>query len=271
MKPRKAPEGLSARKSGSSSLGVPDAGGGELGPPRRRYCPSLRIYDIIRLHLIMLTDGAIETVASTAEDPIIPNDRFRLSPAPAGLRFVQDLVNTALAAPGKPSRPDLLADLGSARSWLSDALGAWSAATGAPAPAIELDEQDLAPLRDHREHLRAALRAAPGGATAASVPGPGSSRDIAARVLLTVSPDGGVRYEPLESGWRAVRALTSAETLLAGAAGTRPRLKTCAYPPCGVCFYDSSPNRTRVWHDTKTCGNVTNLRASRSRRTDLTQ
>jgi predicted RNA-binding Zn ribbon-like protein len=33
-----------------------------------------------------------------------------------------------------------------------------------------------------------------------------------------------------------------------------------------VCFYDSSPNRSRAWHNTKTCGNVSNLRASRSRR-----
>jgi predicted RNA-binding Zn ribbon-like protein len=209
-------------------------------------------------------------MVSAAEEPVVPNERFRLSPAPAGLRFVQDLVNTALAAPGKPTRPDLLADLGSARSWLTDALAAWSAATGNPTPAIDLDECDLAPLRDHRELLRAALRATPGDDTAASAPVPGPSRDIAAKVLLTVTPDGGVRYEPLESGWRAVRALTSAETLLAGAAGTGPRLKTCAYPPCGLCFYDSSPNRARVWHDTKTCGNVTNLRASRSRKVHLT-
>jgi predicted RNA-binding Zn ribbon-like protein len=224
----------------------------------------------MKMLLIMSLNGVFTTVASTAKDPISPNDRFWLSPAPAGLRFVQDLVNTALAAPGKPTRPDLLTDLGSARSWLSDALAAWSAATGSPAPAIDLDESDLAPLRDHRELLRAVLRATPGADTAASASVPGPSRDIAAKVLLTVTPDGGVRYEPLESGWRAVRALTSAETLLAGAAGTAPRLKACAYPPCGLCFYDSSPNRTRVWHNTKTCGNVTNLRASRSRRADLT-
>jgi predicted RNA-binding Zn ribbon-like protein len=205
-------------------------------------------------------------VVTAAEEPVIPNERFGLSPAPAGLRFVQDLVNTALADPVRHPWPDLLADLGSARSWLGDALGAWSAATGNPAPAIDLDESDLAPLRDHRELLRAALRAAPGGEAAASVSGPGPSRDIAAKVLLTVTADGGVRYEPLESGWRAVRALTSAESLLAQAAGTRPRLKTCAYPPCGLCFYDSSPNRARLWHDTRTCGNVTNLRASRARK-----
>lgn len=224
------------------------------------------IYDIIRVIMILSKETpTVETVITASEEPIIPNERFRLSPAPAGLRFVQDLVNTALADPVRHPWPDLLADLESARSWLGEALGAWSAATGSPAPAIDLDESDLAPLRDHRKLLRAALRATPGGA-AVTAAGPGASRDIAAKVLLTITADGVVRYEPLESGWRAVRALTSAETLVAGAAGTRPRLKACAYPPCGLCFYDSSPNRARVWHDTKTCGNVTNLRASRTRR-----
>lgn len=196
------------------------------------------------------------------------NRRFGLAPAPGGLRLVQDLVNTALAeradAPRADApRADALIELAPARAWLGRALETWSAATGIPAPAIDLDDCDLAPLRDHRELLRAALRAGSDGA-GPSMPGP--SREIAAKVLLTVDADGRARYEPLESGWRAVRALTSAETLLAQAAGTWPRLKTCAYRPCGACFYDVSPNRTRVWHDTKMCGNISNLRASRARK-----
>ncbi len=194
-----------------------------------------------------------------------PGSRFGLPPAPGGLRLAQDLVNTALAAPVRHPRPDLLADPGSARQWLDGALAAWAVATGNPAPAIDLDESDLPPLRDHRELLRAQRRAM--AVSGASGPAdPGASRDVAARILLNVGADGRVRYEPLESGWRAVRALASAEALLAQASGTWPRLKTCAYPPCGLCFYDASPNRTRVWHDTRTCGNITNLRASRSRR-----
>jgi predicted RNA-binding Zn ribbon-like protein len=188
--------------------------------------------------------------------------RFGLAPAPGGLRLVQDLVNTALAERADVSQADLLVEPGSASAWLSRALEAWSAATGNPAPAVELDQSDLEALRDHRELLRAALR--PGSA------GPGApispSREIAARALLTVAADGRVRYEPIESGWRAVRALTAIETLLAQTAGTWPRLKTCAYRPCGACVYDSSPNRTRIWHDTKMCGNISNLRASRARK-----
>lgn len=190
--------------------------------------------------------------------------RFGLAPAPGGLRLVQDLVNTALAERAGVPQADWLMEPGTARAWLSQALEAWSAATGIPAPEIDLDQSDLAALRDHRELQRAVLRAGSGGASPGTLPGP--SREVIAKVLLTAGPDGRVRYEPLESGWRAVRALTSAEILLAQAAGTWPRLKTCAYQPCGACFYDSSPNRARVWHDTKMCGNISNLRASRARR-----
>ena len=199
------------------------------------------------------------TDAARESGPGAPTGRFGLAPAPRGLRFVQDLVNTSLAEPSGGKRPDLLADLGGADAWLRGALDAWSAATGSPAPAIHLDEHDLPALRDHRELLRESLRPAPGPQSA-------PSREIAAKVLLAVTPDGAVRYEPFESGWRAVRALASVEALLAQATGTWPRLKACAYPPCGACFYDSSPNRTRVWHDTKLCGNITNLRASRARK-----
>ncbi|MEA5365288.1 CGNR zinc finger domain-containing protein [Amycolatopsis sp., V23-08] len=43
------------------------------------------------------------------------------------------------------------------------------------------------------------------------------------------------------------------------------RFRTCAKAPCGAAFYDTSRSGSRVWHDVKTCGNVVNLRASRSR------
>ena len=207
----------------------------------------------------------------TASAPAASADgRFGLPAAPGGLRLTQSLVNTALAAPGRHPRPDLLAELEPARRWLDETLAAWSAATGNPVPVIDLDEPDLPPLRDHRDLLRTQLRARPGGGQpdlpAGRAPDLGASRDVTAKVLLNVGADGHVGYEPLESGWRALRALTSAEALVAQASGTWSRLKACAYPPCGLCFYDTSPNRSRVWHDTATCGNITNLRASRSRR-----
>jgi predicted RNA-binding Zn ribbon-like protein len=187
-------------------------------------------------------------------------------PAPGGLRFVQDLVNTAA---GRDPGPDPIQDAGRAGGWLREALGAWSAATGQPPPGIELDDSDLAPLRDHRELLRVALRVQPGSpstARSAATPDSPVTGEVTARVLLTSTPGGLVRYEPFESGWRAVRGPATTEALLAQVRGTWPRLKVCAYPACGVCFYDASPNRTRVWHDTRTCGNRANLRASRARK-----
>ena len=98
-------------------------------------------------------------MAAKTARPDALTGRFGLAPAPGGLRLVQDLVNTSLAEPGGGARPDLLADLGTARAWLARALGDWSAAAGWPAPVIELDESDLPALRDHRELLRESLRA----------------------------------------------------------------------------------------------------------------
>jgi predicted RNA-binding Zn ribbon-like protein len=54
--------------------------------------------------------------------------------------------------------------------------------------------------------------------------------------------------------------------MLAQHSGAWERLETCPYPPCGIAFYDESKNNSRVWHDVKTCGNRTNLAASRGRR-----
>jgi len=49
--------------------------------------------------------------------------------------------------------------------------------------------------------------------------------------------------------------------LLAQQRGQWPRFKTCQFDACGIAFYDSSRNASRVWHDVSTCGNQTNLRA----------
>lgn len=193
--------------------------------------------------------------------------RFLLGPAPAGLRLVQDLVNTALAEPIAEHRPDLLVDLTGAGAWLDEALEQWSAAAGQRAPQITLADKDLPALRDLRERLRATLRASADNAqpAAVAVAAPDGCA-VAARLDLVLTPGGRVEYGPADPGWRAAAALVAAEALLAQATGAWSRLKTCAHPPCGICFYDSSPNRSRVWHDTKTCGNVNNLRASRTRR-----
>jgi len=181
--------------------------------------------------------------------------------APGGLVLVQDLVNTATlekyavhAYPG-----DLLADVAAANRWLDGALAHWAAANGQTPPALHLSEADLAPLTRFREAVRA-LAAGQDDPNQAAVP------LGAANLSLRIDRDGVVRHGTTASGWRGVSALVTGEIMLAQHTGTWSRLKTCRYPVCGVAFYDGSRNNSRVWHDVRTCGNRTNLAASRERR-----
>jgi hypothetical protein len=183
------------------------------------------------------------------------SQRMSLDPAPGGLGLVQDLVNTALIDEPQLA-PDLLDSLSGAQTWLSAALDGWSEATGRPMPDITLTDDDLSPLRILREQARAALRTGEPSSDARSAP----------RIRLELRSDGSVGYEPIGEGWQAIAAIVYAELILAQAAGTAARLKICAKPSCGAAFYDRSRNSSRVWHDTKLCGNAINLRASRARR-----
>ncbi|HEY0470750.1 MAG TPA: CGNR zinc finger domain-containing protein, partial [Kribbella sp.] len=206
--------------------------------------------------------------------------RFGLEAAPGGLRLAQDLVNTSLSTAQGYLSWDYLADLPTADAWLGEALAAWSAATGRPLLDLSLRERDLVPLRNLREQLRQSLRAnaahvdpANGAhvdpANAARVEPAGERRPrepAESSIRLTLHADGQVDYAPEAQGWQGLAGLISIEMLLAQAAGSLSRLKSCAAPICGACFFDGSPNRARVWHDTKVCGNATNLRASRASR-----
>ena len=185
------------------------------------------------------------------------SQRFGLDRAPGGLGLVQDLVNTSLVDETQLA-PDLLATLDDAQGWLGAALAAWSATTRRPAPEIVLTDADLGPLRALRRQTREVLRQGAG----ASADG---SSSVAPRIELALDADGAVAYQPVGRGWKALAGLVYAELWLAQTAGTRQRLKTCAKPTCGAAFYDRSRNLSRVWHDTKMCGNAINLRASRAR------
>lgn len=176
--------------------------------------------------------------------------RLGVAAAPGGLRLVQDLVNSA--AIRAFDVPDLLADGASARSWLEYALAGWSSQTSEPAPELDLRSSHLVHLRDGRDRARRWL----------------NHRDVdlpASRVVLRSLGERLV-IQPEEDGARGVLALVVAELMLAERDGSARRLKTCANPVCGAAFYDLSRNSSRVWHDVTTCGNVTNLRASRARR-----
>jgi predicted RNA-binding Zn ribbon-like protein len=142
----------------------------------------------------------------------------------------------------------------------AEALGEGAAATGTLAPLITLRPGDLPSVRELRERLRSDLRAHAANASAhlaqaASGPAVGGP---AGELKLSAAPDGRMRYRPAAEDGRAIAQLVAAGTLLGQARGTWPHLKTCANPACGICFYDTSPNRSRVWHDTRTCGNTSN-------------
>lgn len=182
--------------------------------------------------------------------------------APDGLGLVQELVNTSPRVPQDSGRlADLLADPDDAAAWLSRALEQWAEATGQPVPELALGPADLAPLREVREAVR-------------ELAGPGEPDPVAAAGLsdltltLGLGPDGRVTYGPAGPGWRGVAALVTAEVLLAQQRGQWARFKSCPHQRCGIAFYDSSRNASRVWHDVSTCGNQTNLRAYRARQKD---
>jgi predicted RNA-binding Zn ribbon-like protein len=182
--------------------------------------------------------------------------RYGLGPAPAGLAFVQDLLNTAPA--GRPPQPDLLGELAAAQHWLDAARAGWAAATGrAPGP-VTLTAQDTAALRDFRDSLRQQMTL-PAGTASAEPPLPQQT------VILRPDLSGHVHAEPRGDGWHAVAALVLIEIYQAQLAGTWRRLKICRNQRCASAFYDRSRNNSGVWHDVRTCGNQANLRAYRAR------
>lgn len=185
---------------------------------------------------------------------IAGTSRFGLPAAPGGLCLVQDLLNTrALRVTSGHGFPDLLAETSTASTWLADALERWSRQTGRPAPEISLTGKDLRELRQHRDRLHAWVNDP-------ATDGPG----LPAQILMRPG-NGTVTYEARQSTADGLLSLVYLELLLAGQTDRLARFRTCANPPCGAAFYDTSRNGRRVWHDPKTCGNVVNLRASRSR------
>jgi predicted RNA-binding Zn ribbon-like protein len=180
--------------------------------------------------------------------------RYETEPAPEGLAFVQDLMNTISA--GKPRTTDLLADPGDAQAWLDAALAQWSQSTGTSLAKIALEPQDQEELRAFRDDLR---RAAGGGRDHTLPP------LHTAAIAMQLGADGQVRPEVRGTGWRRVAALALIEIFQAQQAGTWQRLKMCRNDRCATMFFDRSRNNSGVWHNVKICGNAANLRAYRAR------
>jgi hypothetical protein len=183
-------------------------------------------------------------------------DRYGLSPAPGGLGFVQDVLNTHPTT--RPPVADLLAELDSAQGWLDGALQNWSEQTGVPQSRVLLTEADLDKLRGLRADLTSLLRSADHPHDGPLLP----SASVSARV----GPDGMALLEPRGDGHRRVSAIVLIETFTAQRLDGWRRLKICRNELCGLSFYDRSRNNSAVYHDSRVCGNAIYLRASRARK-----
>ena len=85
------------------------------------------------------------------------------------------------------------------------------------------------------------------------------------RSRLSSSPDLSVKIEPerKDSAWVTAQIAESFVDFLLH--GDPKRLKNCANPDCGWLFYDDSPALSRVWCDSRTCGNLMKVRRFRER------
>jgi hypothetical protein len=177
----------------------------------------------------------------------------RPTAAPGQLGLVQTFLNTFDLESGR----DVLADPGSAKSWLVEHRLA--------SPGTEYDDDDLRRLTDARRALQE-LVAANGGS------------DVPRRAVTTLNEAArrvrlGVRLHPVD-GYRLVAEGVGVDRPIgellmsvtgAMAAGNWNRLKICANDACQRAFYDSSRNRSGRWCSMATCGNRMKGRAYRQR------
>jgi predicted RNA-binding Zn ribbon-like protein len=175
--------------------------------------------------------------------------RFRVTVAPGELRFVQDLLNTASAAGGRASWPDLLDAPSTAAAWFRSA-------------GLSGDSAGLRDLQQLRDVIRQLLVARDHGASGDAA----RIGAIEAPVTASLAQDGTVSVAPSSEGAASLRGRALLAIRDAQVTGAWRRLKVCRNPECRVAFWDTSRNCSGVWHDVRTCGNITNLRNSRARR-----
>jgi predicted RNA-binding Zn ribbon-like protein len=177
------------------------------------------------------------------------------SPAPGGLRLVQDFVNT-MNHEFEPAA-DGLGTAERAGEWLA---GRGLLAAGAP----PLSARDVAAARELREALRAVLEAHTGGGAippaARAVLERASAR---ARLRLRLDAAGRPALLPEAEGFAGAAGLLLAALHAAALDGTLERLKACEQ--CGWAFYDRSRNRSSRWCSMLICGARSKRRAYRRR------
>jgi predicted RNA-binding Zn ribbon-like protein len=192
----------------------------------------------------------------------IATERFEARTAPAGLALVQDLVNThAVERDGE----DLLAEHATAERWLEEAGRQWAHDRGLEPADLTLPEAELEALRNLRASVQEMLAIPPDQRPADA---DGASSAITERALVQLVTDelDRVAMVPVGTGASWIASAIWSEILLAQRTGAWFRIKLCREPGCLSAFYDASRNGSGVWHNVRTCGNIANLRASRTRK-----
>ena len=191
-------------------------------------------------------------------------ERFGARSAPNGLALVQDLVNTHAVATGAE---DLLTDPVTAEPWLRAVADQWARHHGSRPPELSMSTVDLRALRELRTVVQDLLAVPPDqrGTDPARAQEAVQPR---APAQLASDDHGRVVLLPLGTGDGWFASAVWSEILFAQLNGAWARLKLCREPGCRSAFYDASRNGSAVWHNVRTCGNITNLRASRARRKD---
>jgi predicted RNA-binding Zn ribbon-like protein len=179
--------------------------------------------------------------------------RWDLRDAPDGFALVQEFLNTR---PIPAHGPDLLATPATASAWAAYAVCQWSRQRQVDAPAMVMTEADLDALRG----LRATVERLVDGVTSEVIPA------AMTPAMVIPGPGGAVQLAPTGAGWQWLASALWIEVFRAQQTDIWSRLRLCRNTECASAFYDTSRNRSGVWHNVRTCGNAANLRASRERR-----
>jgi predicted RNA-binding Zn ribbon-like protein len=161
-----------------------------------------------------------------------------------------DLVNSYWWAAGREEMPDVTA----LRKWIA-----------AHDETAEVDEGDLAELRDYRARLRAAFEAPDETATAAILNE--LLVDCGATPRISAHDDHPIHmhFEPRGAGFAKWLGATSAMALAIVLCDYgKERLGVCAASRCGDAFVDTSKNRKKRYCNNE-CANRENVAAYRAR------
>jgi predicted RNA-binding Zn ribbon-like protein len=175
-------------------------------------------------------------------------------PAPEPLDLVQRFVNTRNLMRGY----DLLESPERATAWLEES---------GYGPPDEIEETELARLRELREGLRDILLSHNPGAPSEIAETCSSLSDLVGSTGLCVGFDSSGRPFLTSSSAgmeRIVQDLLIA-AVRAGYEGTWSRLKACANEECRSIFYDASKNRSGSWCIMEICGSRAKMRSYRER------